>query len=105
MSRSALDFFFNSSFAGPQEPIKLPSTTANGSVVNIVSLSFTNKHLVYYWRPDAPVHMVTTNGRFYTHGAHSALTCATYTAKVSHVRFSVKCCDREFLNRENFCSS
>ena len=53
-------------------------------------------------RPDAPVHMVTMNGRFYI---HSALTRATCTAKVSHVRFSVGCCDREFLNRENFCSS
>ena len=101
MSRSTLDYFSNSSFPGHQGSIKLPSTTANESV----SISFTNKHLVYFWRPDAPVHMIYHEWKILTHGTHSALTRATFTAKVSHVRFSVGCCDREFLNRENFCSS
>ena len=66
--------------------------------MNIVSaLSFTNKHahLVYYWRPDASVHMVTTNGRFYTHGTHNMRNLDGQG--ISREIFS----DREFLNREN----
>ena len=31
MSRLTLDYLSNGSFAGPQGPIKLPSTTANGT--------------------------------------------------------------------------
>ena len=75
MSRSTLDYF--NSFAGPQGSIKLPSTQYSVQTnLNIVLILFTNKHLIYYWRPDAPVHMVTTNGRFYTHahGTNSALS-------------------------------
>ena len=37
--------------------------------IYIVPFSFTNKHFIYYWTPDAPVHMVTMNGRVYNDGA------------------------------------
>ena len=52
-------------------------------IMNIVTL-FTNKQLVYYWCP--AVHMLNTNGKFYTNSTHPELTCA----KVSHLTFSVQ---------------
>ena len=56
-----------------------------------------HKHLIYYRHPDAPVHMVTTNVRFYIDDTHLPLT----HAKVSHLRFSVGRCVCELLNGEN----
>ena len=85
MSRSTLDYYlFLYSYIiahlpDSRGPLNFPLLLQMDR--EYVSLSFTNKHLVYYWpyawRPDAPIHMVTTNGRFYTHGTHSALTRAT----------------------------
>ena len=62
--RSTLDYFSNSSFAGPQGPLSFP-----------LLLQMDCEYCV----------------------------ALELMAKVSHVRFSVGCCDREFLNLENFC--
>ena len=99
MSRSTLDYFSNSSFAGPQGPLSFP-----------LLLQMDREYCVALVHKQAPRLLLasSTHGNhewmiLYLYGTHSALMRATCAAKVSHVRFSVGCCDREFVNRENFC--
>ena len=123
ITRSILDYFskkwYETHLADPRGPLSkkmLPSTiaAANTEVMCVMNDHATMQTyceycvtLVYKQAP----HLLPVSRHSCTHGDHKWKILYPWHSshinmcKVSHVRFSVGCCDREFLNQENFYSS